>query len=945
MFNFTSLCGAQSRSAASQSLLELDGGIKILVDVGWDETFDEKLLQELERHVPTLSLVLLTHATVSHLGAYAHCCKHIPLFSSVPVFATTPVISLGRTLTQDIYSSTPLASSIIPQSILAESAYSFSAGLSRSNPDILRQRPSSEEIAGYFSRIQSLKYSQPHQPLASPFSPPLNGLTITAYSAGHTLGGTIWHIQHGMESLVYAVDWNQAREHVLSGAAWLAAGGGELIEPLRRPTALVCSSKGSQRVVIAGGRSKRDELLVGHIKAAVAKGGTVLIPSDSSARVLELAYLLEDVWSNEGLESPIPQARLYVASTAAGATMRYARSMVEWMEEGIQREFESGTGRQQPIIPFDFKFVKLLQRKAQITKAVGVEGAKVIVASDTSLEWGFSQEVLRQISQDRKSLVILTERSSKPNSTSARLWDLWREKSGFSGADGTPEDPFATAVDTDGARLDFRDVSTEQLAGNELTLYQQFLARQRQIIDTLNADKGTILEAAADVVDDRSSTISESSDESEAELQGKALNTSAALASSRNKLALSDADLGIDILIRRKGHFDWDVQGKKGRERIFPIVANRHLRVDDFGDLIRPEEYLRAEEREEQEDEQLLARMPTKESAVGSKRKWDDAGANGLPNGINKRAKTNTGEALPVMHPDLAGTAMLNGDISAVDEEEEEEQQPEGPLKAVITEESIPLNLRIAFVDFCGLHDKRSFQMLIPLIRPRKLILIGGEEQETLALADDCKRLLNIGDHASSENAAEIFTPTVGQTIEASVDTNAWILKLSKGFAKQVHWQNVRGLSIVALTGKLESAILEEKDEESAKKRVKTGEDGGEDAVEQKDAASNETSAPPILDELPSNALASTGIVAQPFHVGDVRLAELRKIMQGAGFAAEFRGEGTLLVNGVVAVRKGGTGRLELEAVMDLPALGGPDPTFYDVRRKVYEGLAVVAGA
>lgn len=49
MFNFTPLLGAQSSSQASQSLLELDGGVKILIDVGWDEDFDVKQLRNLER--------------------------------------------------------------------------------------------------------------------------------------------------------------------------------------------------------------------------------------------------------------------------------------------------------------------------------------------------------------------------------------------------------------------------------------------------------------------------------------------------------------------------------------------------------------------------------------------------------------------------------------------------------------------------------------------------------------------------------------------------------------------------------------------------------------------------------------------------------------------------------------------------------------------------------
>lgn len=49
MFTYTPLLGALSDSTASQSILELDGGIKVLVDVGWDESFDVEKLKELEK--------------------------------------------------------------------------------------------------------------------------------------------------------------------------------------------------------------------------------------------------------------------------------------------------------------------------------------------------------------------------------------------------------------------------------------------------------------------------------------------------------------------------------------------------------------------------------------------------------------------------------------------------------------------------------------------------------------------------------------------------------------------------------------------------------------------------------------------------------------------------------------------------------------------------------
>ena len=50
MFSYTPLQGAQTASSVLQSILELDSGVKILVDVGWDESFDPNQLHELERY-------------------------------------------------------------------------------------------------------------------------------------------------------------------------------------------------------------------------------------------------------------------------------------------------------------------------------------------------------------------------------------------------------------------------------------------------------------------------------------------------------------------------------------------------------------------------------------------------------------------------------------------------------------------------------------------------------------------------------------------------------------------------------------------------------------------------------------------------------------------------------------------------------------------------------
>ncbi|CZR41401.1 uncharacterized protein FPRO_10990 [Fusarium proliferatum ET1] len=962
MFTFCPLQGALSDSPASQSLLELDGGVKVLVDLGWDETFDVEKLKEIEKQVTTLSLILVTHATASHLAAYAHCCKNIPQFTRIPVYATRPVIDLGRTLIQDLYTSSPAAATTIPQSSLTESAYSLTQTATTAQ-NLLLQSPTNEEIARYFSLIQPLKYSQPHQPLPSPFSPPLNGLTITAYNSGHTLGGTIWHIQHGLESIVYAVDWNQARENVFAGAAWLGGAGGggaEVIEQLRKPTALICSSRGADRTAQTGGRAKRDEQLVDTIKACVARGGTVLIPVDSSARVLELSYLLEHAWRTDAAsdEGVLKTARLYLAGRNMSSTMRYARSMLEWMDDSIVQEFEAFAEGQRKVNgsndkkeggPFDFKYLRLLERKAQIARLlsqnpdnVSTEG-RVILASDSSIEWGFSKDLIKGLARDSRNLVILTDKpglskTDKP-SIARTLWDWWKERKDGVSVEQNANGENLEFVYAGGRELEIREAQRHALEGDELALYQQWLATQRQLQATQQSGGAAGLEATADVVDDASSESSSDSEDEDGEQQGKALNVSTAIAQAgRKNVVLKDEDLGINVLIKKKGVYDFDSRGKKGRERTFPI-AIRRKRQDDFGELIRPEDYLRAEEKEEEGQDNTS--MEAADDKLGKKRRWDDfakAGA-GFKRQQNMRPGSADGEEAAAGDHD----GFVPDELDSVEDLETEE--PTGPCKLTYQTETVQTNMRIAFVDFSGLHDKRSLNMLIPLIQPRKLILVGGERDETLSLAEDCRRALG-GDsgnaNAGSERSVDVYTPEVGVVVDASVDTNAWVVKLADPLVRKIKWQNVRGLGIVTITGQLLATHLNEAaaaDEDAANKRQKTDEASSTTLT---NMAADIPSATPVLDVLPANLISAVRSAAQPLHVGDLRLADLRRAMQSAGHAAEFRGEGTLVVDGTVAVRKTSAGRVEVESV-GMPT--ARRSTFYEVRKMIYDNLAVVAGA
>lgn len=341
------------------------------------------------------------------------------------------------------------------------------------------------------------------------------------------------------------------------------------------------------------------------------------------------------------------------------------------------------------------------------------------------------------------------------------------------------------------------------------------------------------------------------------------------------------------------------------------------------------------------------------ETAVGQKRKWGDVAPRGgqgrrSSKGMNKKSKTGMGDDAQVDGREAFADGDAASDESEESDYEPEETVPEGPLKAVFKEETIRLNLRVAYVDFAGLFEKRDLQMLIPLIRPRKLILVAGEAKETLSLAEDCKALMESGE----DDTINIFAPSIGESVDASVDTNAWSLKLSQDLLKRLAWQNVKGLSVVAVTGRLDTirAAMAGGDEADESRRKKLKMIKGDEETDIKTSnlpTATESESEPVLDVLPTYAPASNQLVTQPIHVGDLRLADLRRLMQASGHRADFRGEGTLVIDDAVVVRKSASGRIEVEGggyMMPGARAQHYEGTFFAVKRKIYEGLAVVAG-
>jgi len=88
------------------------------------------------------------------------------------------------------------------------------------------------------------------------------GLTITPFNAGHTLGGAIWKIRSPSSgTIVYAINMNHMRERHLDGTVLIRQAAGGIFEPLARPDLLITDADRSP--VITSRRKDRDAALIG----------------------------------------------------------------------------------------------------------------------------------------------------------------------------------------------------------------------------------------------------------------------------------------------------------------------------------------------------------------------------------------------------------------------------------------------------------------------------------------------------------------------------------------------------------------------------------------------------------------------------------------------------------------------------------------------------------
>ncbi|CAH2012768.1 unnamed protein product [Acanthoscelides obtectus] len=317
-----------------------------------------------------------------------------------------------------------------------------------------------------------------------------------------------------------------------------------------------------------------------------------------------------------------------------------------------------------------FQF-KHLQLCHSLSELNKVPSPKVVLASSPDMECGFSRELFLQWCSNSANSIILTSRTSPGTLTR----DL---------------------IDNGGGRtIDLTIERRVKLEGAELADYER---RQR----------------------DRSDVNGVKEDDD------------------------SDSDEDIEMSVISKGRHDIVIkQEGKISGGFFKVTKKMHpmypfheekIKCDEYGEVIKPEDYKLAEVPVEGED--------------------------------NK-------ENIVIKH-----------------EEEEITEIPELPTKCIILQRTVQVNAQVQYIDFEGRSDGESMMKILSQLRPRRVIVVRGTEDCTAAIEKHCREV--VGARTFAPQKGEIVDATSETHIYQVRLTDALVSQLNFQKAKEseVSWLN-----------------------------------------------------------------------------------------------------------------------------------------------------------
>lgn len=945
MFTFTLLTPSDSNNNFRASLLNFDNELHILADPGWNgENPDDALF--MEKYLNDVELILLSHSTPEYIGGYILLCTKFPsLMSTIPVYATLAVSQLGRVSTVEFFRSKghlgPLQSAFMEVN----------------------------DVDEWFDKITLVKYFQNMSTLD-------NRILLTAYNSGHSLGGSFWLVTKRLERIVYAPTWNHSKDSFLNSASFLSPTTGNPISSLARPSAIITGTDLGSTM----SHKKRTEKFLQLVDATLANGGAVLLPTSISGRFLELLHIIDDHLANlQGAAIPV-----YFLSYSGTKVLSYASNLLDWMSSLLIKEYEgvAAEDRAYSRVPFEPSKVDLLLDSREL---VQLPGPKIVFASGLNFTDGdLSSQALQLLCQDEKTTIILTEKSpfSTQETISANLFEEWHtlasKKNNGVAEDGIPvplEKSFSLSLWTREEPLNNQELATFK----DKTTHHRNQKLMAKVRDKKNRN---ILNADLNSDDSSSSEDEVSSEEEQIEEAANAdVNTVSAVATSTTQSHTNTAlnahevfltDYVMESLEANKPVDIRVTHRLRPRQAMFPFVVGKKRKLDDYGEVINANDFQKSDENGA--NNKLISE---------SKRKFElDKGRWGESDNMDGDRRGGKPGRDGNRHNDsnkLTPQEMLNNQVLQKYLDtlfKPVKRVPLGAASALLRNAELKIRCGLSFVDLSGLVDLRSMNMIISALRPYNLVLLPDytynpvyqdsfnglkvveaafnkqkSEKDTKTSQD---ALVSAGKfdllaHSRKGIAKNLFTEMTvfvahsNQTLQIGSDGHGRLsdfeVKLDEEFNHSLAWQTLgSNYRISQIQGELE--VFDGNDADGAKNTTVDALVNSTTQFLLKPSSKPITKVSSDLQSAPDQSQQVD--FGSTMAIGNVRLPELKRRLISKELNAEFKGEGTLVVNNAIAVRKISTDNLQGDDAGDIIIDGQVGPLYYEVKKCIRELLAYI---
>uniref|UniRef100_A0AC35TRA7 Cleavage and polyadenylation specificity factor subunit 3 n=1 Tax=Rhabditophanes sp. KR3021 TaxID=114890 RepID=A0AC35TRA7_9BILA len=208
----------------------------------------------------------------------------------------------------------------------------------------------------------------------------INGVTITAYVAGHVLGACMFAIELDGLKVLYTGDFSRVENRHLCSAD---------IPPFRPDILISEATFGCQNHEDQEVREKRFTTIISQV---MKRGGKCLIPCFAVGTAQELLLILDEMWEKN---KRFHKIKIYYCSGLAKKCMSVYQNYISSMNNRIQSSSNTS--------PFQFRHVENLKSIDSINE----KGPCVVLASPAMLQSGMSRELFERWCTDGKNCCVL----------------------------------------------------------------------------------------------------------------------------------------------------------------------------------------------------------------------------------------------------------------------------------------------------------------------------------------------------------------------------------------------------------------------------------------------------------------------------------------------------------------------------------------------------------